>query len=403
MNLPQKEIEEPFEYNEVENKTFVHHFIDANGNMWEPDTFHETHREKTLVQTNKECEAKQPVDIKEIEETKSLMNEFMAGDGKIRNQEMLIKCEDLNIEKCNEEIIPKIKVELSEGNITNLPEIIDAEGKMCHDEESFQHSIKEEEVEDEISTNENHAESIQRTSKNRQCTRCDCPIACKSNMEQHINNVHLRIKSHSCTYCDFQTAQKSYLQHHMNSVHLGIKNHKCNQCDYQAYQKNTITKHIIHAHRRHKCSQCDYQATHPSKLEKHKDTVHLGIKHHKCSQCDYQTYNNSKLKRHIDGVHLGIRNYKCSYCNYQTSLNSQLKRHIEGVHLGIKNHKCTHCDYQASRKDAVKKHINNVHVSHLTTKDYKCSHCNYKATKEHFLKLHMKNVHRDVKNDAGTM
>ncbi|KAL3272201.1 hypothetical protein HHI36_022684 [Cryptolaemus montrouzieri] len=113
MNLSQTDIKEPLEYNEVENKTFVRHFIDANGKMWERDYFHEAHVESTFLQNKNEYRATQPVNVKEIEETKSLMNEFIAGDGEIRNQEMLIKyetAEDFNIEESNGRLFLKLKL-----------------------------------------------------------------------------------------------------------------------------------------------------------------------------------------------------------------------------------------------------------------------------------------------------
>ncbi|KAL3272205.1 hypothetical protein HHI36_022688 [Cryptolaemus montrouzieri] len=240
MNLSQIKIEQPFEYNEVENKTVVQDFIDSKGKMWQRNLLYETHGERNFVQVKNEYETNLLGDSRGVEETKSFMNEHLAEDRKIGNQEILTKYEideEFKIEDNCEEIITKIKVELSEDEIiTNAPEVIDSKREICHDGKSFEDSVKEEEREKKVSTIENSAKSIQQEVKKRKCSQCDYQTSHKTNMDQHIKSVHLRIKGHNCTYCDFQTSQKSYLTVHMNSKHLGIKNTNA---------INVIIKHII--------------------------------------------------------------------------------------------------------------------------------------------------------------
>ncbi|KAL3272144.1 hypothetical protein HHI36_022628 [Cryptolaemus montrouzieri] len=74
---------------------------------------------------------------------------------------------------------------------------------------SFGDSVKEEIVQEEVSTNENHVKSTLGKAKYCKCTQCYYRTRYKCTMELHINSVHLGIKNHKCTLCDFQTATKS--------------------------------------------------------------------------------------------------------------------------------------------------------------------------------------------------
>ncbi|KAL3271209.1 hypothetical protein HHI36_021705 [Cryptolaemus montrouzieri] len=455
MDFSKSETTQICDFNEIEDKSFVNQFIDAEGKIWQRNALIETYKENCNGQTNNSY----GTDLVKIEpeqheevflQNKTVMDELVDCERKIFDGGIFIKNESCknNGSDENEVVIPKVEAKLYEedGKIM-VHQNIDA--KNWH-EKSVLGDVKGQKVEEEEGNVRELLDTNSPTLKRYTCNFCDYSSPQRVRLKAHENSVHLNIKNHKCNQCDYQTAQKGHLKNHINNVHLGMKNHKCNQCDYQAFRKFYLTSHMNSVHfgiRSHKCSHCDYEATQKGHLKEHINSVHLGIKNHKCvqcdyetsrrnyltthikkvhgnkshkcSQCDYQTAQKSKLKLHIKHLHFSkkkeVRSYsnheiseegillehinnekhKCSQCEYQTIRKGYLAHHVNSVHLGIKNHECSHCDYKTARADNLLRHIKRVH---LGIKSHKCTHCDYEAYEKGHLSRHINSVHLGIKN-----
>ncbi|KAL3271190.1 hypothetical protein HHI36_021686 [Cryptolaemus montrouzieri] len=338
----------------LEDKSFVHQFIDAKGKIWERNNFKETFEETICGQTNDSYKLNlAKIESQQTEEyfsvgSETVSKEFIDVERKIFDQEVVIKCEpieDVEIDDENRTVISEADLS-EEDSKTVLHELID--GKNWYDGSISEDFVNVEKIKE-------GGFAIQKETSEVNC----------SQLVLKKREPNFSCRNYKCSHCDYQTPRQSHLKSHVDGIHLGLKNHKCGQCDYQATQKINLMKHIENVHLRiknFKCNQCDYQAYQKFCLIKHIESVHNVIRKHACNYCDYRGRRKQHLVHHIKTVHLGIKKHKCNRCDYQTTLQNTLKIHMNTVHLGIKDHKCSECDYETGRKDHLKDHINSIHL-----------------------------------------
>ncbi|KAL3271194.1 hypothetical protein HHI36_021690 [Cryptolaemus montrouzieri] len=453
MDFSYMETAESSELNEIDDKSFINQFIDADRKIWERNNFIESYDLSNSKQTHNLDKFHLPkIEPGQTEECCSVKRESDE-ERKILDQEVFMKYEcgeDIPADKDgNREATPHIEIELFEEDSESIEhEIID--GKKCHEgsmscEESISEqtnelhkldlpkiepgqteecfSVKREIVLDEFPDGQkmvldeegfiNSEDSVKIEEVKK-----DVFATWGENFEEQTNNSQMVLKKNESNFCGYSSSQnrscslrdyRTVQESHINSIHLGFKKHKCTYCDYRTTHKGILKRHVNsrkdnltgHINSVHlgiknlNCSHCDFQTTKKFNLETHINSVHLGRKNYECIQCDYRTFLKSNLKNHIDGVHIGIKNYKCNQCDYQAVRKHHLKDHVNSVHLAIRNHKCSYCNYEASQKTNLTVHVKSVH---LGKKDHKCDHCNYQATQKSMLKRHIDCVHLGIKN-----
>ncbi|KAL3271201.1 hypothetical protein HHI36_021697 [Cryptolaemus montrouzieri] len=246
MEFSYMESAETSKLNELEDKSFINQFIEADGKIWERNNFIESHDVSFINQTHNSFKYHLPkIEPGYTEECFSVKKEtgskeFTDGKKKISDQEGFMKYEcfeDTQAEKDENRVaIPEIEAELfKEDNKSIVHQLID--GKKWHEERISEDFPKLTKVEKDDSVSEREAcETLDNNSQ----------IEFKKN----TSNVcgYSSAHNYECSHCDYQTNQKYILKRHVNSVHLGIKNHNCDHCDYKTSDKYYLTVHTKSVH-----------------------------------------------------------------------------------------------------------------------------------------------------------
>ncbi|KAL3271195.1 hypothetical protein HHI36_021691 [Cryptolaemus montrouzieri] len=236
MDFSYMETGESSELNEIDDKSFINQFIDADRKIWERNNFIESYDLSNSKQTHNLDKFHLPkIEPGQTEECCSVKRESDE-ERKILDQEVFMKYEcgeDTQADKDgNRETTPHIEIELFEEDSESIEhEIID--GKKCH-EGSISDFLKAENIEKDDFTQRDIFEA-QHTSSH---------IVSRKNNSNHCGYS----SNHNCNYCDYQTTQKQILKRHVNSVHLGIKNFKCDECDFKTSKKYGLTRHVNGVH-----------------------------------------------------------------------------------------------------------------------------------------------------------
>ncbi|CAH0698523.1 unnamed protein product [Spodoptera exigua] len=264
-------------------------------------------------------------------------------------------------------VIPKIKDEVSETDLTNLDyEVIELKDEVNADQDSYKNGELNE-VKTESELEENAHGVVKKTSQIKVKTRKvqsttpgirGRPRKAAGTPKESRRLRKFKFKRLCCEPCNLKFDTKEQSDDHKKEAHKDVW--ICEVCGKMFIHRASHYTHIkSHQPPNYGCDQCDYKTWHKSDLVKHV-RIHAGLKLYQCEYCSTSYHTSSNLTSHIRRQHMNERLYNCNLCRRTFFEKTKLNRHLDS-HFEIKRFECDVCHACFTRRCYWKKHLLRQH------------------------------------------